>query len=37
VCGELVDIAGPIEKRVISMEMEMRKLGGHNSMLSPRR
>jgi len=35
--GQFVDIACSIEKRVISMEMKMGKLGGHDSMLSLRR
>ena len=35
--GQFIDVAGSIEKRVIRMQMEVGKLGGHTSMLSPRR
>jgi hypothetical protein len=35
VAGEFIDIARSIEKRVIRMQMEVGKLGGHTSMLSP--
>ncbi len=34
--GELIDVAGSIEERVIGMQMEVGKLGGHTSMLSLR-
>ena len=33
--GELVDVTGSIKERVIRMQMEVGKLGGHSSMLSP--
>jgi hypothetical protein len=34
VAGKFIDIAGSIEERVIRVQMEVGKLGGHISMLS---
>jgi len=33
--GEFIDVAGSIKERVIRVQMEVGKLGGHSSMLSP--
>jgi hypothetical protein len=33
VLGELVDVAGTVEERVVGVEMEVRKLCGHEASL----
>gem|GEM_PF-4842182 len=34
VLGQLVDVAGTVEERVVGVEMEVRELCGHKGMLS---
>jgi hypothetical protein len=33
VLGQLVDVAGTVEQRIVGVEMEMRELSGHKASL----